>query len=136
MSSSRQIVAVIVLTAIFLLLLIFLEFRYTPTGAEAQVWDVNYIWQQRITVTTDSSTEVFSSVWRQACIYVSGCDVGFKLGGKAENDTTATGKKAWITIPDGGLINIEPATGLSHMKIMGSSSGYVYIIGYKQTKQY
>jgi len=124
--------------AIIICMLIVYSFESTRQSAVvAQVWDVNYIWQEQYSVTTDSVLVLFSVYWRQASLRANNCDVLVKLAGTAESDTSDTGKKDWIAIQNGGVISVEPATGLRHMKYKASSgSGTLDIIGYKQTAQY
>ena len=103
---------------------------------QAQVFGTNYLWFETFTVTTDSTDTTFTDPYYSATLYFSGCTGYVKCAGDAAADTNSFNSKPFLKLLPEQTMTIGSATKLERMEFYGSSSGTLYIVGYKRESQY
>jgi len=103
-------------------------------SVRAQVFGVNYLWQDSTTITTVAIDSAYVVQWEQITVRTDTVVLWYRAGAP---DTTSWSSREWMRLASGATLSYGPATPLRRLEFRaGAGTGVIYKEGYKKVAQY
>ena len=93
-----------------------------------------YFWSKDLAITTTEVDTTFDTSWEVCTIMSDTLDIWLKIGAP---DVGSWSSREWFKLEAGMALTIGPTPKLKRMAVKTvNGTGFVYLIGYKKSRQY